>query len=54
MGLEEPSTRARDSPRAGERLPPDIRAEGDPLLVLSTTAMAPEDPLAVSPSVRPA
>ena len=26
----------------GERLPPDIKAEGDLPLVLSTTAMAPE------------
>ena len=39
------------SPRTGERLPPDIRAKSDLPLVLSTTAKAPEDPLAVSPTV---
>ena len=38
----------------GERLPPDIRAKGDPPLVLSTTAMMPGDPPATSPSARPA
>ena len=37
----------------GERVPPDKRARGDLLWVLSTTAKTPEDPLAVSSSVRP-
>ncbi|XP_066320720.1 uncharacterized protein [Miscanthus floridulus] len=37
----------------GERLPPDNRTEGDLLLVLSTTAMMPKDPSAVSSSIRP-
>ena len=41
------------SPRAGERLHPDIRAKGDPSLVLSTSATTPGDPPAVSPFVRP-
>ena len=41
------------SPHAGGRLPPDIKAEGELSLVLSTTATVPEDPPAVSASVRP-
>ena len=39
------------SPHTGEWLPPDVRAKGDPLLVLSTTATTHGDPSAVSPSV---
>ena len=36
----------------GRAAAPDIRAMGDLPLVLSTTAMVPEDPPAVCPSVR--
>ena len=42
-----------DSPHVGERLPPDVKAKGDPPLVLSTTATTPGDPSAVSPSGWP-
>ena len=37
----------------GEWLPPNARAKGDSLLVLSTTTTTPRDPSAVSPSIRP-
>ena len=42
-----------DSPRIGERLPLDIRAKGDPPLVLSTTTMMPGNPSALSSSIWP-
>ena len=42
-----------DSPHVGERLPLDVRAKGDPPLVLSTTTTTPRDPSVVSPSLRP-
>ena len=43
----------RGLPRMGERLPLDIRAKGDPPLVLSTTAMMPGDSPAMSPPFGP-
>ena len=46
--------RSGDSPRVGERLPPDTRAKGDLPLVLSTTVTMLGDPPTVSPSVQPA
>ena len=40
------------SPHAGEWLRPDVRAKGDSLWVLSTTATMPGDPSAMSLSIR--